>query len=433
MTPEKLINLLDNYNIFLSGGAGVGKSYLTSNVIDILQTKDKNVIPLGSTGISAVNIGGYTLHSFFIFGIASNLEELKSSDKKSRGRIRELKKVLENTDLIIIDEISMVSASMMDMIEYRLSSLNYKGKLMVVGDFFQLPPVIRKRSEDRLFKEDVYAFESSAWDRLEFKPVILEEVKRTNNLEFVKILTKVREGICDLEVKEYLSRLKTNEIPKEIEPTYLFGRNAEADSMNRHKLSLLNGEEALFFRDVTMHKKVHEKRFESWAKSLPILDTLHVKVGAPVIFTINQWGKFVNGQRGVIVDFGDDYITVRSKGRDITLYPQDFDMLELNSETLESEIVVTVSQYPIKLAYAITIHKSQGMSLEALVCNLDFLFAPSQLYVAISRSVEPKLLKVEYSRADFNSYLNRVITQNETVNNFYKGLENETIMFPKDK
>jgi len=425
MTPKKLINLLDNNNIFLSGGAGVGKSYLTSKVIETLQTKDKNVIPLGSTGISAVNIGGYTLHSFFIFGIASNLEELKSYDKKSRGRIRELKKLLENTDLIIIDEISMVSASLMDMIDYRLTSLNYKGKLMVVGDFFQLPPVIRKRREDRLFKEDVYAFESSAWDRLKFKPIILEEVKRTNNLEFVKILTKVREGICDLEVKEYLNSLKSNELPKEIEPTYLFGRNAEADSMNRHKLNLLNGEEALFFRDVTMHKKVHEKRFESWAKSLPILETLHVKVGAPVIFTINQWGKFVNGQRGVIVDFGDDYIIIRSKGRDITLYPHDFDMLELNSETLEPEIVVTVSQYPIKLAYAITIHKSQGMSLEALVCNLDFLFAPSQLYVAISRAIEPKLLKVEYLRADFNSYLNRVIAQNEIVNNFYKGLEDE--------
>jgi len=146
-----------------------------------------------------------------------------------------------------------------------------------VGDFFQLPPVIRKRREDRLFKEDVYAFESSAWDRLKFKPIILEEVKRTNNLEFVKILTKVREGICDLEVKEYLNSLKSNELPKEIEPTYLFGRNAEADSMNRHKLNLLNGEEALF-----------------------------------------------------------------SKGRDITLYPHDFDMLELNSETLEPEIVVTV-------------------------------------------------------------------------------------------
>jgi ATP-dependent exoDNAse (exonuclease V) alpha subunit len=100
-------------------------------------------------------------------------------------------------------------------------------------------------------------------------------------------------------------------------------------------------------------------------------------------------------------------------------------MLELNSETLEPEIALTLSQYPIKLAYAITIHKSQGMSLEALVCNLDFLFAPSQLYVATSRAIEPRLLKIEYSRADFNSYLTRVISQNDIVNEFYRGLKIE--------
>ena len=426
MTLEKLLNYLDTVNIFLSGGAGVGKSYLTNKVIEHYQSKDKNVIPLGSTGISAVNIGGYTLHSFFVFGLASSLEELRVADKKSRSRLTELKKVLQNTDLIIIDEISMVSAKLMDMIYYRLDSLNYKGRVMVVGDFYQLPPVMRKNeSENRLFKEEVYAFESSAWDRFDFKPIILQEVKRTSNLEFIKILTKIREGICDSEVKLYLMQLKNNELPKEIEPTYLFGRNAEADSMNRHKLSLLDGEEALFFCDIQKHKKINDKRLESWRKSLPVLDTLHVKIGAPVIFTINQWGKFVNGQRGVVVGFGDDYITIRTKGRDITLYPHDFDMLELNSETLEPEIALTLSQYPIKLAYAITIHKSQGMSLEALVCNLDFLFAPSQLYVAISRAIEPRLLKIEYSRADFNSYLTRVISQNDIVNEFYRGLKIE--------
>ena len=425
MNSEKLLNILNSKNVFLSGGAGVGKSYLTSRVVADMQAKNKNVIPLGSTGISAVNIGGYTLHSFFIFGLAKSLEELKASDKKSRSRISELKKILKHTDLIIIDEISMVSARLMDMIYYRLNSLNYSGKLMVVGDFYQLPPVTKNSSSnDKLFKEEIYAFESSAWLRFDFEPVILKEVKRTSDYEFIDILAKIRKGDCSLEVKSYLTKLIDNTLPKEIEPTYLFGKNIQADSMNREKLFKLDGQEALYFWNIANHKNVHEKRLDTWSKSLPVLDCLHIKVGAPVIFTVNQWGKYVNGQRGVVVSMDEEDIVVRSNGRDITIAQHDFEMTELNSETLEPEVVATISQYPIKLAYAITIHKSQGMSLESLVCNLDNLFAPSQLYVAISRAIEPKLLKIEYSRSDFASYLSRVIVKNEIVDNFYAELEN---------
>ena len=427
MNPDKLLNILDSSNVFLSGGAGVGKSYLTTKVISSMQAKNKNVVPLGSTGISAVNIGGYTLHSFFIFGLAKSLEDLKNNDKKARSRITELKKILNNTDLIIIDEVSMVSARLMDMIHYRLSSLDYSGKLMVVGDFYQLPPVNKNSTtNDKLFKEEVYAFESSAWLRFDFKPIILKEVKRTSDYEFIDILSKIRVGECSLEVKNYLTKLLDNKMPNGIEPTYLFGRNAQADSMNREKLSKLDGEEALYFWNILNHKNIHEKRLETWSKSLPVLDCLHIKVGAPIIFTVNQWGKYVNGQRGVIVAIDEEEITVRSNGRDIVIEQHDFEMTELNSDTLEPEVVATISQYPIKLAYAITIHKSQGMSLESLVCNLDNLFAPSQLYVAISRAVEPKLLKVEYTRSDFASYLSRVIVRNDLVDKFYMELECES-------
>ena len=427
MNPDKLLDILDNNNVFLSGGAGVGKSYLTTKVIANMQAKDKNVVPLGSTGISAVNIGGYTLHSFFIFGLAKSLEELKTSDKKSRSRITELKKILKNTDLIIIDEISMVSARLMDMIFYRLNSLNYNGKLMAVGDFYQLPPVTKTKSNnEQLFKDEIYAFESSAWLRFDFESIILKDVKRTSDYEFIDILAKIREGDCSLDVKTYLTKLLDNSLPKEIEPTYLFGKNIQADSMNREKLSKLDGQEALYFWNSVNHKNVHEKRLETWSKSLPVLDCLHIKIGAPVIFTVNQWGKYVNGQRGVIVDMDEEEITVRSNGRNIVISQHDFEMTELNSDTLEPEVVATISQYPIKLAYAITIHKSQGMSLESLVCNLDNLFAPSQLYVAISRAIEPKLLKVEYSRSDFASYLSRVIIKNEVVDKFYMELECES-------
>jgi len=425
MNENTLYNLLQDNNIFLSGGAGVGKSYLTSKIIDKFQDNGKNVIPLGSTGISAVNIGGYTLHSFFIFGIASNLEDLKLNDRRNRTRIKELKKILDEVDLIIIDEISMVSAQLMEMVYYRLESLNYSGKLLVVGDFYQLPPIKKNDNKNRLFKEEIFAFESSAWFKLNFKAVILKEVKRTSDREFVEILSKIRHGVCDLEVKSYLETLRDTTFPKDIEPTYLFGRNAEVEDMNMQKLYKLDGEEALFFWNIQKNKELDDKKINSWSKALPVVETLHIKIGAPIIFTINKWGKFVNGQRGVVVAFEDDSIIVRSRGKDIRVYEHDFELLELDSDTLESRAVATLSQFPIKLAYAITIHKSQGMSLEAMVCNLDYLFAPSQLYVAISRAIEPKLLKIDYNRSDFSSYLNRVIKPNDIVDNFYKEYENE--------
>jgi len=424
MTTSNLINLLQDNNIFLSGGAGVGKSYLTNKVINQYEKEGKSVIPLGSTGISAVNIGGYTLHSFFVFGIAKNLEELKNYDKRNKKRLSELKKILKEADLIIIDEISMVSSALMDMIYYRLFSLGFGGKLMVVGDFYQLPPII-KQDSNRLFKEEVYAFESYSWSKFEFKAVILEEVKRTDNEEFINILSKIRKGICDSEVKAYLSSLRENKIDIDDDPTYLFGRNAEADSMNKLKLSKLNSDENFYFWSVNNIGNIDKRKIESWSKNLPVNEILHLKVGAKVIFSVNSWGKFVNGQKGVVVEVENDHIVVRSKGRDITVARHDFELNEIDSETLESKVVATISQYPLKLAYAITIHKSQGMSLESMVCNLDYLFAPNQLYVAISRATNPDLLKIEYSRSDFNSYLARVIVKNEVVDNFYKGISVE--------
>jgi ATP-dependent exoDNAse (exonuclease V) alpha subunit len=295
---------------------------------------------------------------------------------------------------------------------------------MVVGDFYQLPP-ITKQNSNSLFKDEIFAFESSAWGRFNFKSVILEEVKRTSDKEFIKILSKIRKGICDKDVKKYLSNLRDNKIVDEIEPTYLFARNLEVESMNMQKLSKLQTQEALFFWDIEKLKDIDDRKISSWSKALPVVERLHLKIGAPIIFTVNKWGAFVNGQRGVVVGFNDDSIIVRSKGKDIKVSEHDFELLELDSNTLEPKAVATLSQFPIKLAYAITIHKSQGMSLESLICNLDYLFAPSQLYVAISRAVEPKLLSIEYSRSDFNSYLSRAIRPNEIVDNFYEELENE--------
>ncbi len=422
MNLTELLKLLEKDNIFLSGGAGVGKSYLTNRVIQYYQQQGKSVVPLGSIGISAVNIGGYTIHSFFSFGVANSLEELKYYDKKNKKRLSELKKIISNLDLIVIDEISMVSAALFDMIYYRLSSLGFSGRLMVVGDFYQLPPVVRNRDNNSLFNQEIFAFESSSWDKFNFKSVILDKVKRVDDLEFVNILSKIRVGKCDREVKEYLNFLLNRDINFPDDPTYLFGRNDMAFDLNREKLALLDSDEMFYYWQVEKLENINEKRFQSWAKALPVEKILNIKVGAPVIFTKNKWGRYVNGQRGVVVEADVDKIIVRSDGKDIELKQHLFEMTVLDSESLEPRVLATISQYPIKLAYALTIHKSQGMSIEFLNCNLDHLFASGQLYVAISRSSNPKFLKIDYSRGDFNSYLDRVIVKNEIVDRFYSEL-----------
>jgi len=225
MTPDDLYYHLEGGNIFLSGGAGVGKSYLTAKIIQLYKNEGKSVVPLGSTGISAVNIGGYTLHSFFVFGIASNLQELRVQDRKNRSRLSELKKILQNLDLLIIDEISMVSADMIDMVYYRLDSLGFRGRVLVVGDFYQLPPIVKQSSDNALFKRSFYAFESSAWDKFDFKPIILSEIKRTKDRKFAEILSYIRKGECNSEVRNYLNTLWRGNLKFTIEPTYLFGRN----------------------------------------------------------------------------------------------------------------------------------------------------------------------------------------------------------------
>ncbi len=421
MKLTKLLSYLEKHNLFLTGGAGVGKSYLVNELISTYNRLGKNVIALGSTGISALNVNGITLHSFFLFGISKNLQELSSYDKKRKKSLAELKKILQKLDLLIIDEISMVSNHLMDMIYYRLEQMGFNGKVVVVGDFYQLPPIIKKE-KNSLFQSS-YAFNSSAWEKFRFKTIILKDVKRTSDKEFIIILNKIRKGICDSEVKAYLYKLKEKKLSSSLEPTYLYGRNKEVNSLNEKKLATLKSYEHFYFWQVENIANISQERLNRWAESLIVDEILHLKIGAKVIFCINNWGEFVNGQEGVILDLKEDAVIVLSRGKKIKVKAHTFELNEIDSETLEPITLAIIKQFPLKLAYAITIHKSQGMSIDTLVCNLDSIFAPGQLYVAISRSSNPKNLAIEYSKNDFNSYLEKVIYPNEEVDSFYKELE----------
>jgi len=418
-----VLEALKHTNVFLTGGAGVGKSYITNEVISDFRKRGKQVVSLGSTGVSAVNIGGFTVHSFFSFGIASNFEELAVGDKRAKKRLSDLKKVLKATNLIIIDEISMVSSTLLDMIAYRLNNLGYLGKVMFVGDFFQLPPVQKQRGGD-IFGEKLYAFESLAWERFELEVIELKEMKRTTDAEFTHILSKVRKGVCDAEIEAYMLALCNNSVDND--STYLYGRNVEVEQTNRQKLNELNSEETILFANVEMFGKVNEKKLEGWKNMLPISPQLTLKVGVPILFTVNKWGKFVNGERGVLKEIEENYLIVEKKSEFVRVERHEFDLLDMvvkDDGTVETMSLATLSQFPLKLAYAVTIHKSQGMSIDGLVCNVDNIFAPSQFYVAISRAVDPKNLRIDFNKGDITQYLKRVINVDSRVTEYYKEAE----------
>ena len=219
---NQLLEILKKSNVFLTGRGGVGKSHLTQAVIKHYKSELKNVVVLGSTGIAAVNVGGVSVHSFFKFGICSNLEELRGYDRKQRGKLGELKKMLDVCDLIVIDEISMISAGLMDMIYYRLMSSRFVGRVMLVGDFYQLPPV-RKNGDDgnSLFKF-LYAFNSSSWHEFEFKNIELVVSKRTKDKKFYDILSMLRVGRLSEEVFAYIENLRVPSVQIDGDTSVLF-------------------------------------------------------------------------------------------------------------------------------------------------------------------------------------------------------------------
>ncbi len=422
---EKIEKILEERDVLLTGGGGVGKSYLLSALAKKTKKSSRQVVVLGSTGVSAVNVNGQTIHSFFAFGINNSLGELKKHDKYVKSRLGEIKKILSKCDLLIIDEISMVSSSLLDMIQYRLRNANFRGKILFVGDFFQLPPVFNRKNNS-LMDENGYAFESSAWEFINPLVVELTKTKRTKDEKFFKILGKIRWAYIDDEVSSYLSGLRQNRALLDGDATVLFARNAEADKMNLKKLQELKGESILIKAKEKLHvKSLHENKIKNWKNSLPVPCDLTLKIGAKVLFCTNKWQKYYNGERGVVREIGDDYILVEKEDDFVRVERMEYTMNEnivLNGE-IEEKPLVSVEQFPLKLAYAITIHKSQGMSIDKLVCNIDNIFEKSQFYVAISRAKDPKNLYLDLSYGDFESWIKRVTQVSTKVIDFYKNSE----------
>jgi len=390
VTLEKLKN---RKNVFLTGGAGVGKTTITRELIAAYESDAKKVAKLASTGMAATLIGGQTLHSFLDLGIASDINELESKGKfEIKKRI---KKIISSMSLIVIDEISMVSESLFEMIELRLKQSDFKGSLLVVGDFLQLPPVVRGYGEVN------FAFESEAWSRFSFEKIELTHIYRTDDKEFIELLHHVRFGYVDESVHNHLNEY-IKPLPEDLsEFTFLFGKNITAASHNKRQLSFIENELFIKEAQVVKHlKSATEKEIEHFMNDARIERELALKIGAPVLFTRNAWNYF-NGERGVVVNIDESFVYVQKSDKKVvkleaisqskTLWKEK--SIEGKREMLE-ELLFSIYQFPIKLAFAITIHKSQGMSIEDLIIETNEIFAPSQFYVALSRSSNPNRLNL---------------------------------------
>jgi ATP-dependent exoDNAse (exonuclease V) alpha subunit len=369
---ERALELLrSGENVFLTGGAGSGKSYLIRHFMQELDLKQTPI--LASTGAAAVLLGGRTFHSFFGLGIMEGgvdaAYERASKDARLLNR-------LKNVEGVIIDEISMIPGSALMVAEAlsqkaRDSKLPWGGmRVISVGDFAQLPPVTRSGPRD-------WAFLNEVWKRSGFQVCLLSHNQRVQDDRFLDVLSDVRYGKVTSQVFDFLSE-KVRPHDEEDSGIRLFGRRDISETFNHKKLSEINEPEVV----IDSIYLGSEKHIESLIKMAPVPQKLILKVGCRVIFLQNDPQKrWINGTRGNVTKIEMDKITVKKdQGREVAVDKSTFSL-----QDAEGNITATVIQFPLTLAYATTIHKSQGATLDEVWCDLRSLWEPGQAYVALSR------------------------------------------------
>ncbi len=415
---QDALNLIQytRQSVFLTGKAGTGKSTFLRYICE--HTKKKHVV-LAPTGIAAINAGGSTLHSFFKLPFYPLLPD-NPDFSLQRGRIHEFfkytkphRKLLEELELIIIDEISMVRADIIDAVDriLRVYSRNLRepfgGKqILLVGDVFQLEPVVKGDEREILnrFYPTPYFFSARVFNQIDLVSIELQKVYRQTDATFVGVLDHIRNntvGATDLQLlnTRYGTQIEESEADMYIT---LATRRDNVDHINDKKLAELPGEPVTFSGEITG---------DFPESSLPTSQELVLKPGAQIIFIKNDFDRrWVNGTIGIISGFDpfeETLYVITDDGKECDVKRESWRNIryKYNEEKkqIEEEELGTFTQYPIRLAWAITIHKSQGLTFSRAV--IDFtggVFAGGQAYVALSRctSLEGIQLKKPVSRAD---------------------------------
>lgn len=384
MTQEKAIELAkQGYNIFLTGNAGTGKTYTLNNIIRELKAMDKIVAVTASTGIASTHINGSTIHSWSSVGIRKKLTEEDlwkiKNNKFSNRRIY-------TADVLIIDEISMLHDYMLDLVDEVCRFIHFNkrpfgGKQVIfVGDFFQLPPVNRDSDKKN------YCFNSQSWKEADLKVCYLQKIYRQDDPQFIDILNSIRRNEITDEHKKILSGLSenTNNYNNAVN---LFCKNVNVDILNSSELVKLKTESFIS----RMESSGLDFKVETLKKNVLAMDTLILKQGAKVMALINDFKQnIVNGTLGEIVDLSgakDGIIKMKKykTGEIVDIVKYKWKMEEYNEVQGQDVEIASVTQFPLKLAWALTIHKSQGATFDYVNLDLRDTFVENMGYVALSR------------------------------------------------
>lgn len=385
---QALLILKTGVNVFLTGDPGSGKTHTINEYMAYLRAHEIEPAITASTGIAAAHIGGMTIHSWSGIGVKTKLDKYDidkiASNKHIVKRVRRVK-------ILIIDEVSMLSPEALSMIdaicrEIRQSSDPFGGvQVVLVGDFFQLPPVVKKEAENEmqavLTEESParFAYDSPAWGLANPVVCYLTEQHRQDDSDLLTLLSAIRRNAFG---SDHLSRLETRKIERYAAPDgvpKLFSHNVNVDRVNDEILSKLPGEPQIFM----MSSQGPDPLVSALKKGCLSPEALHLKIGAAVMFTKNNLKEgFVNGTLGTVEGFHEHsgYPIVKTRsGIRIRVEPMDWAVEE------NAKVRAQITQLPLRLAWAITVHKSQGMSLDEAVVDLRNVFEFGQGYVALSR------------------------------------------------
>lgn len=380
-----------NTNLFLTGKAGTGK---TTFLRRLKEESSKRIVVVAPTGIAAINAEGVTIHSFFQLSFAPFIPNYNLKEQQFRFSKQKIN-VIRSIDTLVIDEISMVRADLLDAVDsvlrrFRKNNLPFGGVQMVmIGDLGQLAPVAKDDEWQMLsrYYTTPYFFSSLALQRTRYAIVELTKVYRQSDKRFLDILNKVRENRADAAV---LSALNSRYIPdfkprKDDGYIRLTTHNWQAQRINDHELELLPGKPYTY--TATIEGKYPEMLF-------PTDETLTLKTGAQVMFVKNDSSAdkaYYNGMIGTIAEIDTEGFTVTAKdtGENIRVQPEQWDNTRyvLNEKTNEisEEVEGTFTQFPVKTAWAITVHKSQGLTFDHAIIDVQRAFTHGQTYVALSR------------------------------------------------
>ena len=406
-------------HIFLTGKAGTGKTTFLRN---LALKSYKRMVIVAPTGVAAINASGVTIHSFFQLPFGPIVPDGQSLSLLSNMKLSKTKlKIIRSLDLLVIDEISMVRADLLDAVDTVLRKVRRCDKafggvqLLMIGDIQQLAPVARQNEWELLqdYYKSVYFFDSHVLQKNPYICVELDHIYRQNDTEFIDILNQVRNNRLDSNNLQILnSRYIPNFKPDDNEGYItLTTHNSQADEINEEKLNAIDSETLTFTAEIT---GIFPEN------AYPTKEVLELKVGAQVMFVKNDPSPeklYYNGKIGKIIAYDkDEGIKVRCDDEVINVMPVKWQNFEytLNEQTneIEEKEIGSFTQIPLKTAWAITIHKSQGLTFEKVVLNAEMAFAHGQVYVALSRCTSLKGLVLNAKIS------NNVLYNDNTINTF---------------